>query len=167
MGLLARLLAVERCLEVGVFTGYSSLCVARALPPGGRLVACDVSEEWTAIARRFWERAGVAERIELRLGPGAKTLRGLIESGESGRFDFAFLDADKEGQADYFEQCLVLLRRGGVVAIDNAFMGGEVLDARDGAAAEVRALTERVFADRRVDASLVPIGDGVLLARKR
>ena len=167
MGLLARLLAVERCLEVGVFTGYSSLCVARALPPGGRLVACDVSEEWTAIARRFWERAGVADRIELRLGPGAKTLRALIDAGESGRFDFAFLDADKEGQADYFEQCLVLLRRGGVVAIDNAFMGGDVLDAREGAAAEVRALSERVFADRRVDPSLVPIGDGVLLARKR
>jgi predicted O-methyltransferase YrrM len=167
MGLLVRMLGAERCLEVGVFTGYSSLCVARALPPSGRLVACDVSEEWTAIARRFWARAGVAERIDLRLGPGANTLQALIDAGEGGRFDFAFLDADKEGQAAYFEQCLVLLRRGGLVAIDNAFMGGDVVDAQDGAAAEVRALSERVFGDRRVDASLVPIGDGLLLARKR
>jgi len=166
MGLLVRMLSAERCLEVGVFTGYSSLCVARALPPGGRLVACDVSEEWTAIARRFWARAGVADRIDIRIGPGAKTLQGLIDSGEAERFDFAFLDADKEGQAAYYEQCLALLRRGGVVAIDNAFMGGEVVDARDGAAAEVRALTERVFDDRRVDPSLLPIGDGLLLARK-
>jgi len=167
MSLLVRILGAERCLEVGVFTGYSSLCVARALPPKGRLVACDVSEEWTAIARRYWERAGVAERIELRLGPGAKTLQALIDSGQSGGFDFAFLDADKEGQSAYFEQCLALLRHGGLVAIDNAFMGGDVVEPQDGAAAEVRALTERVFADRRVDASLVPIGDGVLLARKR
>lgn len=167
MGLLVRMLAAERCLEVGVFTGYSSLCVARALAPGGYLVACDVSEEWTAVARRFWERAGVTDRIDLRIGPGAETLRSLIDSGAAGRFDFAFLDADKEGQTAYYEQCLVLLRRGGVVAIDNAFMGGDVLDARAGAAAGVRKLSERIFADQRVDPSLVPIGDGLLLARKR
>jgi predicted O-methyltransferase YrrM len=167
MGLLVRVLGARRCLEVGVFTGYSSLAVARALPPGGVLVACDVSTEWTAIARRFWERAGVADKIELRLGPGAQTLRDLIDSGESGRFDFAFLDADKEGQAAYYEQCLALLRRGGLLSIDNAFMGGDVVDARDGAAAGVRALTERIFGDGRVDAALLPIGDGLLLARKR
>jgi predicted O-methyltransferase YrrM len=167
MGMLVRMLAAERCLEVGVFTGYSSLCVARALPQGGRLVACDVSEEWTAIARRFWKRAGVAERIDLRIGPGAETLRGLIDGGEAGRFDFAFLDADKEGQSAYYEQCLTLLRRGGVVAIDNAFLGGDVVGARKGTAAQVRALTERLFTDGRVDPSLLPIGDGLLLARKR
>lgn len=150
-----------------MFTGYSSLCVARQLSSTGRLVACDVSEEWAAIARRFWERAGVADRVDLRIGPGAETLQGLIDAGEAGRFDFAFLDADKEGQAAYFEQCLTLLRRGGVVAIDNAFMGGAVVDARDEAAAHVRALTARVFTDGRVDPSLLPIGDGLLLARKR
>lgn len=167
MGLLVRTLGAKRCLEVGVFTGYSSLCVARALPEGGRLVACDVSEEWTAIARRYWKRAGVAERIELRIGPGAETLRSLIGSGETGRFDFAFLDADKESQASYYEHCLTLLRRGGIVAIDNAFLGGEVVGAREGTPALVRELTERVFTDERVDPSLVPIGDGLLLARKR
>lgn len=167
MGLLVRMLGAKRCLEVGVFTGYSSLCVARGLPEGGQLVACDVSEEWTAIARRYWKRAGVAERIELRLGPGAETLRSLIDAGETGRFDFAFLDADKDSQAAYYEQCLTLLRRGGLVAIDNAFLGGEVVGAREGTPALVRALTERVFSDERVDPSLLPIGDGLLLARKR
>jgi len=166
MGMLAKTLGARRCLEVGVFTGYSSLCVARALPAGGKLVACDVSEEWTAIARRFWERAGVADRIELRLGPGAKTLAALIAAGEAERFDFAFLDADKDGQAGYYEQCLTLLRRGGMVAIDNAFMGGDVVAAREKSAAHVRALTERMFADERVDPALLPIGDGLLLARK-
>lgn len=164
---LVRMLAAECCLEVGVFTGYSALCVARELPPHGRLVACDVSAEWTAIARRFWQRAGVAERIELRLAPGAETLASLIGSGQSGRFDFAFLDADKEGQAGYYEQCLRLLRPGGMVAIDNAFMGGDVVEPRDDATAIVRALTERMFADERVDPALLPIGDGLLLARKR
>lgn len=167
LGLLARLLGAERCLEVGVFTGYSSLCVARELPPTGRLIACDVSEEWTAIARRFWRRAGVAERIQLHLAPGAETLAGLISAGEAGRFDFAFLDADKEGQAGYTEQCLTLLRPGGMLAIDNAFLGGEVVDATEGTPALVRALTEHLFDDERVEPSLVPLGDGLLLARKR
>lgn len=164
---LVRTLAAEQCLEVGVFTGYSALCVARELPAHGRLIACDVSAEWTAIARRFWERAGLAERIELRLGPGAETLARLIADGHAGRFDFAFLDADKEGQAAYYEQCLTLLRGGGVVAIDNAFLGGDVLAPRDATARHVRALTEQVFADERVDPALLPIGDGLLLARKR
>lgn len=167
LDLLVRLLGARRCLEVGVFTGYSSLCVARALPPDGRLIACDVSEEWTAIARRFWRRAGVEERVELRLAPGAVTLAQLIATGEAGRFDLAFLDADKDGQQAYYEQCLTLLRPGGLVAIDNAFLGGDVVDATQGTAALVRALGEHVFDDARVDASLLPIGDGLLLARKR
>jgi caffeoyl-CoA O-methyltransferase len=167
MAMLVKMLGARRCLEVGVFTGYSSLCVARQLPADGQLIACDVSEEWTAIARRFWERAGVAGRIELRLGPGARTLDALIAAGESGRFDFAFLDADKEGQAGYYEQSLALLRRGGLVAIDNAFMGGDVVDPQDAASRTVRGLSERIFADERVDPALLPIGDGLLLARKR
>jgi predicted O-methyltransferase YrrM len=167
LGMLARLLKVERCLEVGVFTGYSSLCVARELPRTGRLIACDVSEEWTAIARRFWQRAGVAERVELRLGPGAETLARLIADGQAGRFDLAFLDADKEGQNEYYEQCLVLLRPGGMLAIDNAFLGGDVVGATEGTAALVRELTEHAFEDERVEPSLLPIGDGLLLARKR
>lgn len=165
--MLAHMLAARRCLEVGVFTGYSSLCVARELPPGGKLIACDVSAEWTAIARRYWERAGVTQRIELRLGPGAVTLAQLIAAGEAGHFDFAFLDADKEGQRAYYEQCLTLLRPGGLVAIDNAFLGGEVLEPTDATARHVRALTEHLFDDERVDPSLLPIGDGLLLARKR
>lgn len=167
MGLLVKLLGARQCLEVGVFTGYSSLCVARELPPDGKLVACDVSEEWTAIARRFWERAGVAGRIQLHLGPGSDTLERLIRDGQSARFDFAFLDADKEGQAGYYEQCLTLLRRGGMVAIDNAFLGGDVAEPRDAAAVHVRELSERIFADARVNPALLPIGDGLLLARKR
>ncbi|MSR62160.1 MAG: SAM-dependent methyltransferase [Planctomycetes bacterium] len=166
MSFLVRSLGARRCLEVGVFTGYSSLCVARALPSDGKLLACDLSAEWTAIARRFWERAGLAAKIELRLGPGAETLAALIAAGERGRFDFAFLDADKSGQAGYYEQCLALLRPGGVLAIDNAFMGGDVVDAQEGSAAHVRALTERIFADARVEPTLVPIGDGLLLAQK-
>jgi predicted O-methyltransferase YrrM len=170
-GLLLRLLArsqrVELCLEVGVFTGYSALCVALVLPPHGRLVACDVSEEWTAIARAYWTRAGVDERIELVLAPAAETLARLADSPRAGRFDLAFLDADKEGQLGYYERCLALLRHGGLVAVDNAFMGGDVVDATDGAAAKVRELAEHVFADARVDPALLPIGDGLLMARKR
>ena len=167
LGLLVRVLGARRCLEVGVFTGYSSLCVARALPADGRLVACDVSEEWTAVARRYWERAGVAGRVELRLGPAAATLANLVEAGEAGRFDFAFLDADKERQAEYYERCLTLLRPGGLVAIDNAFLGGDVVDATEGTAAAVRALSERIHDDPRVDPALLPVADGLLLARKR
>ena len=167
MRMLVRTLAAERCLEVGVFTGYSSLCVARELPAHGRLIACDVSEEWTAIARRYWERAGVAGRVELHLGPAAATLQSLILGGRAGRFDFAFLDADKEGQLGYYEQCLELLRHGGMLAVDNAFLGGDVVEPEDEPARVVRALTERVFADARVDPALMPIGDGLLLARKR
>jgi predicted O-methyltransferase YrrM len=169
MALLVDMLGAKHCLEIGVFTGYSAICVAQRLPPDGKLVACDVSEEWTSIARRYWQEAGVASRIELRLGPASDTLAAMIKAGELGRYDFAFIDADKEGYDDYYEKCLVLVRKGGVIAIDNIFMRGKTFDPANSSAgpATVRALTTRIFADERVDAALVPISDGVLLARKR
>jgi caffeoyl-CoA O-methyltransferase len=127
MGMLATSIGATRAVEVGVFTGYSSICVAQQLPPGGTLVACDVSEEWTQIARRYWREAGVADRIDLRIGPAADTLAALIEAGQGGSFDFAFIDADKDAYPGYYEQCLTLLRSGGLVAIDNIFMGGKAV----------------------------------------
>ena len=169
MALLVDMLGAKHCLEVGVFTGYSAICVAERLPADGKLVCCDVSEEWTSIAQRYWQEANVASRIELRLGPASETLAAMIKAGESGRYDFAFIDADKEGYDDYYEKCIVLVRKGGVIAIDNIFMRGRTFDpANDSAGpSTVRALTSRIFADKRVDPSLVPISDGVLLARKR
>ncbi len=166
--LLAELTGTKRAIEVGVFTGYSSLCVASALPPDGRLVACDVSEEWTNIARRYWQKLGLADRIELRLGEAIGTLDQLIENGGSGGFDFAFIDADKENYDGYYERCLTLLRPGGLVAVDNALWGGRVASGNDTSVdtRAIRALNAKAFADERVSASLVPIGDGVLLARK-
>lgn len=169
MALLARSIGARRALEVGVFTGYSSICVAQELPPDGHLVACDVSEEWTAIARRFWEEAGVSHLIRLELAPASATLDSLIAGGESNQYDFAFIDADKEAYDDYYEKCLALLRPGGLITIDNMFMGGRVLESKpeERGAQVVQALTRKIFADPRVDPSLVPIGDGLLVASKR
>jgi caffeoyl-CoA O-methyltransferase len=169
MAFLVEVLGVRRCLEVGVFTGYSSLSVALALPQDGRIVACDVSDEWTSIARRYWAEAGVAQKIELRLGPGVETLGKLIAAGEGGKFDFAFFDADKESSVAYFERGIELVRQGGVLAFDNALWDGRVAKASDTAAStkSIRELNARVCSDPRVTASLVPIGDGLLLARKR
>jgi caffeoyl-CoA O-methyltransferase len=169
MAFLAELLGVRRYLEVGVFTGYSSLAMALALPEDGRIVACDVSDEWTRVARRYWAEAGVANKIELRLGPGVETLSKLIASGESGKFDFAFFDADKESSVAYYERGLELVRKGGVLAFDNALWDGRVAKKDDDASSTkaLRELNARVCNDPRVTASLVPIGDGVLLARKR
>lgn len=168
MAMLASAIGARRCLEVGVFTGYSALCVAERLPPDGRLVACDVSEEWTSIGRRFWQEAGVADRIDLRLGPASDTLATLVAGGEAGTYDFAFIDADKEGYDDYYEKCLILLRTDGIIAIDNIFMHGRTFDpaTTDGPPAAVRQVTSKIFADSRVDPALVPIGDGLLLVRK-
>ena len=126
MALLVRLLAARRCLEIGVYTGYSALCVALALPPGGELVACDVSEKWTSVARRYWQAAGVADRIRLELAPAQRTLDGLLEAGAAGSFDFAFIDADKTGYAGYYERVLRLLRGGGLLLVDNTLWSGEV-----------------------------------------
>lgn len=169
MGLLTAALRVRRAIEVGVFTGYSSLCIAQQLPTDGKLVACDVSDEWTSIARRYWERAGVADRIDLRLGPAADTLKTMVEAGEEGAYDFAFIDADKEAYPTYYELCLTLLRQGGMIGIDNIFMHGRALSADTDSASgkAIHKLTRLIFADDRVDASLVPIGDGLLLATKR
>lgn len=169
MALLVKLMGARRCIEVGVFTGYSALAVALALPADGTLVACDVSEEWTAVARRHWEKAGVASRIELRLAPAVQTLDALLAQGEAGRFDFAFIDADKSSYRDYYERCLQLLRPGGLVAVDNTLWSGEVADpskqGRDTRA--LRAFNDALAADERIDIALLTVGDGVTLARKR
>jgi caffeoyl-CoA O-methyltransferase len=169
MALLARLVGARRCLEVGVFTGYSSLAVALALPDGGSIVACDVSEEWTSIARRYWQRAGVADRIDLRLAPALQTLDSLLADGEAGQYDLAFIDADKAGYGDYYERVLQLLRPGGLVVIDNTLWSGRVADpgVTDADTVALRQLNQRLLGDERVDLSLVPIGDGLTLARKR
>lgn len=169
MALLVKLIGARRCLEVGVFTGYSALAVARALPPDGIVIACDVNEEWTSIARRYWLDAGVANRIDLRLGPAVETLDELVGAGESARFDFAFVDADKREYRDYYERVLVLLRPGGLLAVDNVLWGGAVADPekQDDDTVAIRAFNASLKADERVDLSLVPIGDGLTLARKR
>jgi predicted O-methyltransferase YrrM len=169
MGLLARLLEARKCLEVGVFTGYSALAVALALPFDGRLVACDVSEEYTSIARRYWQEAGVDQLIRLHLGPALGTLDRLLGDGEGGTFDFAFIDADKPNYSGYFERTLALLRPGGLVAVDNVLWSGKVADpaVRDPDVDAIRALNEALLTDERIDLSLLPIGDGLTLARKR
>ncbi len=169
MALLVELIGARRTLEVGVFTGYSSLCVALALPPEGRIVACDRNEEWTAVARRYWREAGVADKIDLRLGPALDTLDALIEAGETGRFDFAFIDADKTEYADYYERILVLLRPGGLVAVDNVLWFGAVADPDkdDEDTTALRAFNEKLRDDERVSLSLLPLADGLTLARKR
>ena len=169
MALLVKLMNARQALEVGVFTGYSALAVALALPPEGRLVACDVSAEYTAIAREFWQRAGVAHKIDLRLAPAQVTLQQLIESGGANSFDFAFIDADKSNYDIYYEQALVLVRAGGLIAIDTVLWYGRVADATvtDNRTERLRALNAKLHQDERIDLSLIPIGDGLTLALKR
>ena len=169
MGLLVRLMGARRCLEIGVFTGYSSLAIALALPDDGRIVACDVSEKWTSVARRYWAAAGVAHKIDLRLATAMETLDRLIAAGEAGTFDFAFIDADKENYVGYYERALQLLRPGGLVVADNTLWSGRVADPENAEADTValRHFNELLHGDSRVDLSLVPIGDGLSLARKR
>ncbi|MDB5451840.1 MAG: O-methyltransferase, family 3 [Caulobacteraceae bacterium] len=168
MRLLIKLLGARNCLEVGVFTGYSTMVVAKAMGPGGRVVALDVSEEWTAIARRHWQAAGVADRIDLRLAPAAQSLEAMVAAGEAGRYDFAFIDADKPGYDTYYEHALTLLRPGGVIGIDNVLWSGAVADPKDQSEDTValRALNAKIRNDRRVEANMIPIGDGLTLARK-
>ena len=169
MALLARLVGARRCIEVGVFTGYSSLSVALALPDDGHIVACDVSEEWTSIARRYWKQAGVDRKIELRLAPAVETLDALLADGGEGRYDFAFIDADKTNYLAYYERVVRLLRPGGLVTVDNTLWDGAVADAADQQPDTValREFNQRLHRDERVDLSLTPIGDGLTLARKR
>lgn len=169
MRLLIELTGARRALEVGVFTGYSSTVVALALPPDGKLVACDVSHEWTAIARRYWREAGVESKIELVVQPARETLDELLAGGHGGSFDFAFVDADKQQYDAYYERCLSLLRPGGLLAVDNALWGGAVADPsdHDDSTRALRALNQKIADDARVTSSLVPIGDGLYLVRKR
>lgn len=169
MALLAELIGAREILEVGVFTGYSSTRLALALPPEGRLTACDISEEFTAVARRSWERAGIAHKIELRLGPALDTLDALIAEGRSGGYDLAFIDADKAHYDGYYERALRLLRTGGLLLVDNVLWGGKVADPAvgDGDTAAIRALNAKIHADPRVTQSLLPVADGLTLALKR
>lgn len=169
MAFLLRLSGARRCIEVGTFTGYSALICAAALPDDGELIALDRSEEWTAIARRYWERAGVAGKIDLRLGPAVESLQRLLKSGEQEAFDFMFIDADKTGYAEYYELGLRLVRTGGLILFDNVLWGGAVADPAEGSAdtRALRDLNRRLHADERVDLSMVPIGDGLTLTRKR
>jgi predicted O-methyltransferase YrrM len=169
LALLVELTGARRCIEVGTFTGYSSTAVARALPADGRLVCCDVSEEWTSVARRYWAEAGVADRIELRLGPAATTLDGLLDGGEEATYDFAFVDADKVGYDGYYERLLRLVRPGGLIAFDNTLWGGAVLDqdSEDEDTRALQALNVKLAGDERVSLCLLPVADGVTLARRR
>jgi predicted O-methyltransferase YrrM len=169
LALLVQLTGARKCLEIGVYTGYSTLWVALALPAEGSVVACDVSEKWTAIAQRYWEEAGVAERIDLRLAPALETLDCLLAAEQAGSFDFAFIDADKVNYPDYYERTLQLLRPGGLMAIDNTLWSGAVADTtrQDPETCAIRALNKRVHVDDRVQMSLLPIADGLTLARKR
>ncbi|MDO9372618.1 MAG: class I SAM-dependent methyltransferase [Gammaproteobacteria bacterium] len=169
MALLVQLMGAKKALEIGVFTGYSSLCVAMALPPGGKLVACDVSDEWTQIARRYWQEAGVAHKIELHLAPARDTLDRLLHNGEAGTFDFAFIDADKTGYDDYYERTLQLMRPGGLIMFDNMLRNGDVADpsVHDEGTVAIRALNEKLLHDERITLSLLPVADGITLALKR
>lgn len=169
MQLLVRLTGARRAIEVGVFTGYSSLAVALAMPEDGRILACDVSEEFTTIARRHWQAAGVADRIELELAPAIETLDARLAAGEAGQYDFAFIDADKGNYAHYYERTLALLRPGGLITVDNTLWDGAVADPgnQQPDTVALREFNARLSQDERIDLSLVPIGDGLTLARKR
>jgi predicted O-methyltransferase YrrM len=169
MGLLVELIGARRCLELGTFTGYSSLAVALRLPRDGTIVCCDLSEEWTSIARRYWREAGVEGKVDLRLAPALETLDTLLSDGQDRTFDFAFLDADKELYPTYYERIFELLRPGGLLAVDNVFGGGSVADATDAdpRLAAIRELNDRIARDERVSVAMVPIADGLTLVRRR
>ena len=169
MNLLVQLLHAKKTIEVGVFTGYSSLWVALGLPGDGRIVACDISEEYTSVARRYWKEAGVDKKIELRIGPALETLDELVSKGQTQTFDFAFIDADKTNYENYYERALQLLRVGGLIAIDNTIWSGKVADSteQDSDTVAIRRLNEKLFRDERVTLSMLTVGDGLTLALKR
>jgi caffeoyl-CoA O-methyltransferase len=168
MALLVQLMGAKNTIEVGVYTGYSALAVALALPDNGQIIACDISEEYTSVARRYWMQAGISEKIDLRLAPATETLSRLIEEGKSSTFDFAFIDADKENYARYFELCFELLRPGGLIAVDNVLWNGAVIDSdnQDVDTCAIRAFNQQLLSDNRVAISMIPIADGLTLARK-
>ena len=168
MALLIRLIGARRTIEIGVFTGYSALSVALALPDDGSVLACDISDEYTRVGVPHWQAAGVAHKIDLQLAPALATLDARLVAGEHGQYDFAFIDADKSGYDGYYERCLKLLRVGGLIAIDNTLWRGKVaMPAEDADTAALQALNMKLYADTRVDISMLPIGDGLTLARKR
>jgi predicted O-methyltransferase YrrM len=168
MALLVQLMGARRCIEIGTFTGYSTLAVAQALPADGRIVACDVNAETTAVAWRYWQEAGVAERIDLRLAPALETLDALIAEGEAGSYDFSFIDADKTNYDPYYERSLELLRPGGLIVVDNVLWDGAVTDStrRDADTEAIRALNRKISQDQRVSCSMLAVGDGLMLAHK-
>jgi predicted O-methyltransferase YrrM len=168
MAFLVQLMGAKKTLEVGVFTGYSSLVIALALPPDGKIIACDISEEYTEVARRFWKKAGVADKIDLRIAPALETLDNLLAEGQENTFDFAFIDADKSNYDNYYERAIKLVCTGGLIAIDNVFWGGKVADpeVQDNRTKAIRELNKKLHQDSRVIISLVPIADGLMLALK-
>lgn len=169
MALLVELIGARRIIEIGTFTGYSALCMAEAMPADGTLICCDLNEDWTSLARGFWREAGVEERIDLRLAPALDTLDALLAQGGEGQFDMAFIDADKANYTLYFDRCLALVRPGGLILLDNTLWGGRVADPddQDEDTRAIRALNDQLLGDQRVTLCLVPIGDGLTLARKR
>ena len=168
MALLVKLMGAKRCLEIGTYTGYSALAVALALPKDGSIVCCDVSEEWTAVGKPFWKKAGVEKKIDLRIGPALRTLDELLKRQKQS-FDFVFIDADKQNYINYYERCLELLRRGGLIAVDNVLWSGDVANekTRDQLALALRKFNDHVYKDERVELALLSIGDGVTLALKK
>lgn len=169
MALIAELINAQKVLEIGTFTGYSSLAVALALPANGKIVTCDINEEWTTIAKRFWQQANVAHKIDLHLAPALQTLDELINSGQKNSFDFVFIDADKQGYDAYYEKSLLLTRHGGLIMIDNTLWDGAVADPKinDAATCAIRALNEKLHHDDRITLSMLPISDGITFARKK
>lgn len=169
LSFLVQLIGATKTLEVGVFTGYSALSVALALPANGKIVACDISEEYTAIARRYWEKAGVADKIDLQIAPALETLDRLLAEGQANSFDFAFVDADKENYWRYYERSLQLVRPGGLIAVDNVLWSGSVIDpaARDASTEAIRAFNQKIHHDERVTLSMLPLSDGLTLALKK
>jgi predicted O-methyltransferase YrrM len=170
MGLLVQLIGAKKCLEIGVFTGYSTLVVALNLPPDGKIIACDVSDEFTSIGVKYWQQAGVSDKIDLRIAPALETLDRLLENGEAGTFDFAFIDADKNNYAAYYDRCLQLVRQGGLILIDNVLWYGRVADPamnEDKRTQAIKQLNQQIYHDDRVQISLIPIGDGLTIARKK
>lgn len=169
MALLVELIRAKRIIEIGTFTGYSALAMAGAMPAEGKLICCDISEEWTSIGKAFWQEAGVASRIDLRIAPALETLDALIQDNQAGSFDMAFIDADKTAYLEYYERCLLLLRPGGLILFDNTLWGGSVADEQvsDDDTVAIRRLNDKLHTDERVSISLVPVGDGLTLAIKR
>ncbi len=169
MALLMELMGVKSAIEIGTYTGYSSLWVAMSMPKDGRLICCDTNKQWTTVAQHYWALAGVENKIELRLAPALETLDALLSEGQEGHFDFAFIDADKENYLNYYDRCLQLLRPGGLIAVDNTLWDGSVADHKNNepTTQAIRSFNQRIYRDNRIALALVPIGDGLTLARKR